>query len=308
MLSFLFEDYGASFQEKDSQLTYTFPTPDNFPGVDIVVGFKVKDKDSCGGDILEITSQNTGDRFLLSLDPVTKKLKFSYKSFNGDGSFLIDPSVGNFCDESRHTFALSRRNKKVNYTVDGESKPAFDVDRLGKPFPKMHKIIVGRKGDTGLKACMTGVKVTPRDFGRVYPTVEPIKDYLYDGKDKDLEGSGLSKEKCGPEPEVPKDIPTPRPVGIPDGSDNTGTGPDPTSGQRADADTRTAIIIVVVLILVLLLIVLLIAIYWYWARHKGEYHTHEDDDALKSTDPYIDMTAPRKPAAEDTEKKKEWYI
>ena len=107
---------------------------------------------------------------------------------------------------------------------------------------------------------------------------------------------------------MPKEIPTPRPVGVPDGSDDTNTQADPTAGQRAVDDNKTAIIVVVVLILVLLLVVLLIAIYWYWARHKGEYHTHEDDDGLKGTDPYIDMTAPRKPLAEDTEKKKEWYI
>ena len=307
-MSSLFSDYGASFEEKDSQLTYTFPKPEDFPGVDIVVGFKVKDKDSCGGDIVEITSQNTDDNFLLRLDPVSKNLKFFYKSFGGDGSFTIKPTNSDFCDETRHTFALSRRNKKVNYTVDGQSQPVVQEDRLANLFPRMEKIIIGRTGVTGWKGCITGVKVTPIAFGKPSVTVEPIRVYVYDGDDKDVEASGLSKEKCGPEPEVPKEIPTPRPVGIPGGSDNTVTRADPTSGKRADEDNQTAIIIVVVLILVLLLVVLLVAIYWYWARHKGEYHTHEDDEVLKSTDPYIDMTAPRKPAAEDTEKKKEWYI
>lgn len=308
----MFSDYGASFQDKDSQLTYTFPNPENFPGVNIVVGFKVKDKDSCGGDLVEITSETTDESFLLRLEPGSKKLKFSYKSLGGDGSFEIDPPFSDFCDQTRHTFALSRRNEKISYTVDGQSKPTFNEDRLTKPFPKMHKVIIGRKGDTGFKGCITGVKVTPIAFETPLPTtVQPIKDFLYDGVTKDMESSGLSgssKEKCGPEPDVPKDIPTPRAVGIPDGSDNTATRADPTSGQRADSDNTTAIIIVVVLILVLLLVVLLVAIYWYWARHKGEYHTHEDDDELKSADPYIDMTAPRKPIAEDTEKKKEWYI
>ena len=307
-MCFFFSDYGASFQEKDSQLTYTFPKPEDFPGVDIVVGFKVKGKDSCGGDIVEITSQNTDDNFLLRLDAVTKNLKFSYKSFDGDGSFTIKPPSSDFCDETRHRFAVSRRNKKVNFTVDGQSQAAVEEERLSKPFSKMYEVIIGRKGDTGFKGCITGVKVTPVGFGKPPPTVEPIRDYLYDGDDKDVEASGLSKERCGSEPEVPKEIPTPRAVGIPGGSDKTVTRADPTSGQRADEDDKTAIIIVVVLILVLLLVVLLVAIYWYWARHKGEYHTHEDDEVLKSTDPYIDMTAPRKPVTEDTEKKKEWYI
>ena len=273
-----------------------------------MVGFKVKDKDSCGGDILEITSQNTDDNFVLGLDPVSKKLKFSYKGTGGDGSFEVSPPSSDFCDGERHTFALRRRNEKLNYTVDGQSMPAFDENRLSKPFPKMEKLIIGRKGDAGFKACITGVKVTRVAFEKDFPAVEPIKAYVYDGATEYLKGSELSKEKCGPEPEVPKDIPTPRPIGIPNGSDNTATRADPTSGKRADDDDKIAIIIVVVLILVLLLVVLLVAIYWYWARHKGEYHTHEDDEVIKSTDPYIDMTTPRKPVAEDTEKKKEWYI
>lgn len=307
----LFSDYGASFEEKDSQLTYTFPDPVSVPGVDIVFGFKVDSKDNCGGDIVEITSQTTDENFLLRLDPATKKLKFSFKSFGGDGSFLIDPPGGDFCDENRHTFALSRRNEKVNYTVDGVRKPVKNEDRLKNPFPTMEKIIVGRKGDAGFKGCITGVKVKRFEFGKTYSTAQPIKEFVYDGDTKGFETSGItrgSKTKCGTEPDTPE-IPTPRSVGAPNGSDKTDPPADPTAGKRAQDDTNTAIIVVVVLILVLLLVVLLIVIYWYWARHKGEYHTHEDDDALESTDPYIDMTAPRKPLAEEeSEKKKEWYI
>lgn len=306
----LFSDYGATFGQ-DSQLTYTFPTAESVPGVDIVVGFKVEKKDSCGGDIIEITSQNTDENFLLRLDPTTKKLKFSYKSFGGDSSFEIDPPGSGFCDENRHTFALSRRNEKLNYTVDGQSKPVKKDNRLAKPFPRMEKIIVGRKGDAGFKGCITGVKVTRVAFTKVYPTAEPIKDFVYDGDTTGFEASGLNRDsdtKCGPEPEVPKEIPTPRSVGAPDGTAKPGSTTK-SPEEQADDDNKTAIIVVVVLILVLLLVVLLIVIYWYWARHKGEYHTHEDDEEPKSTDPYIDMTAPRKPLAEDdSEKKKEWYI
>ena len=268
----------------------------------------MKDKDSCGGDIVEITSQNEEDYHRFRLDPRTQKMEFSYKSPDGDGSFDIETPSGSFCDETRHTLALSRRNEKINYTVDGQSKPAFILGRLSKPFVAIHKITIGKKGDTGQKGCFTGVKVRLVSFEKDSPTVEPIKAFLYDDVIKGLQGSAISKEKCGPEPDVPKEKPTPRPVGVPDGSGKTVTPADPTSGKRADEDNKTAIIIVVVLILVLLLVVLLVAIYWYWARHKGEYHTHEDDEALKSTDPYIDMTAPRKPVADDTEKKKEWYI
>ena len=185
------------------------------PGVDIVVGFKVDG--SCGGDILEITSQNTDEYFALRLDPTTKKLKFSYKSFGGDGSKLIGPPEDDFCDGKRHTFALTRRNDKLNYTVDGQSQAAYTDNKLSKPFPKMEKIIIGRSGDAGFKGCITGVKVTPFGFDKVYSTAEPIKDFVYDGDTKGFEASGItrsSNEKCGTEPDTPV-IPTPRPIGPP---------------------------------------------------------------------------------------------
>ena len=307
--SFLFSDKGASFSEPKSQLTYTFPTAPNVPGVDIVVGFKAKSEDSCGGDIIRITSKTDNDFFLLSLNPSNKKLKFSYRGFGGDGSFEIDPPVSSFCDGNRHTFALSRRNDQVNYTVDGISKLPFKQDRLGTPFKSMEKLMIGKEGSTGFKGCITGVKVTRVDFGKTYPTVEPIKTCLYDGVSEGCSASGLgsdSKTKCGEEPEVPEEAPTARVVGT-RAPGSTGPPADPTAGQRKE-DNKTAIIVIVVLILVLLLVVLVIVIYWYWARHKGEYHTHEDDDELKSADPYIDMTTPKKTLGEETEKKKEWYI
>ena len=60
-------DYGASFAEQESEITYTYPTPENVPGVDIVLGFKANSKDKCGGDLLKITSKGTQDFFLFSM-------------------------------------------------------------------------------------------------------------------------------------------------------------------------------------------------------------------------------------------------
>lgn len=259
------------------------------------------------GDIIHITSRDTEQFFKLSLDSA-EKLVFSYRGQGGDGSVDIKPPQGQSFCENRHTFALSRRGKKLNYTIDGVRGPSQETNRLDGLFSRMEKVIVGLKGDKGFKGCITGAKVTSSFFeGKNPNTVELIKSPLYDGKTKGFEFTSVSKEKCGPEPSVPE-IPTPRPVGQSGGI----TSPPPStpnSGKRADDDNKTAIIVVVVLILVLLLVVLAIVIYWYWARHKGEYHTHEDDEELKGTDPYIDLTAPRKPiAAEETEKKKEWYI
>ena len=269
----------------------------------------MNDEKPCSGDIVRLDSKDTGQYFLISLNT---KLKFSFEGPQGGfGSFEIDPRQGqDFC-KGRHEFALSRRGKKVNYTVDGvkDDNYKYQNDRLKGLFSRVDKITVGKKGDSGFKGCITGLKVTLGDFDSKPITVDPIKAYFYDDKKDRITVEGLSKDskaKCGPEPEVPP-TPTPRPIGQrPDVSTTASTTKDPE--KQAEDDTRIAIIVVVVLILVLIFVVLAIVIYWYWARHKGEYHTHEDDDDVKGTDPYIDLTAPRKPYVEETEKKKEWYI
>ena len=266
----------------------------------------MNDEKRCSGDIVRIDSADTSQFYLLSLNT---KLKFSYEGPTGPGSFEIDPKPGqDFC-KGRHEFALSRRGKKVNYTVDGGEEQKYSNDRLDGLFSKVSKITVGKNGDSGFKGCITGLKVTLCKFDCHPNTVQPIKAYFYDDKTDGITVTGLnknSKVKCGPEPEVP-DIPTPRPVGMrPEGTTTTPTTKDPE--VQADDDNKLAIIVIVVLILVLIFVVLAIVIYWYWARHKGEYHTHEDDDDVKGADPYIDLTTPRKPYTEETEKKKEWYI
>lgn len=299
-------DKGASFDEDNSQLIYTYPTPESVPNVDIVFGFKVKDRDSCGGDLIRIDSKDTDQHISFSLVNSGKLVRVSYKGPGGPGSFDVSPPQGrDFCSD-RHTVALSRRSQKINCTVDEVKQAIQEIDRLDGLFSKMNKITIGSKA---FKGCMTGVKVTRMQFGSEPNTVEPINDFVYDGKTEGFTATGVTKDskaKCGPEPDVPE-IPTPRPVGQSvDSSTPLPSAPD--DGKRAQADNKTAIIVVVVLILVLLLVVLVIVIYWYWARHKGEYHTHEDDEDPKGADPYIDLTAPRKPQGEETEKKKEWYI
>ena len=312
MLTFrLFDvDFGATFKE-DSQLTYTFKTADSVPGVDLTIGFTFASKDACYGDLLKITSRSTDQFFLLSINPTDKKLKFSFKAQGGDGFEDIALSGGlSFCNGERHTFALSRLNEQVNYTVDDGDLVSLNFPRLRIGFAEMEKIIIGSKGDRGFRGCMTGVKVTKRDFAQEYSTVQPIKDYVYDGETEDFSAVGItrdSKAKCGEEEDVGP-IPTPRYVGGQDGRPGATTLPrTPSSGQRA-ADNQTAIIVVVVLLLVLILVVLVLVIYWYWARHKGEYHTHEDDEVLKDSSPYINLAEQKNQAGPEPEKKKEWYI
>ena len=246
---------------------------------------KVKDRNSCGGDLIRIDSKDTEQNFLLSLVNSGEILRFSYIGPGGPGSFdVTPPQERDFCS-GRHTFALSRRGQKINCTVDGVEQPKQETARLDGLFSKMEKLTVGSEV---FKGCISGVKVTRTQYGSKPSTVEPIKDFIYEGKTDGFTATGLtrdSKAKCGPEPDVPE-IPTPRPVGG-SGDLTTPLPSTPDNGKRAQANNRTAIIVVVVLILVLLLVVLVIVIYWYWARHKGEYHTHEDDEDLKGADPYI---------------------
>lgn len=304
---FCHKDKGASFVNQDSELIYTFPTKMDVSSFDIVVGFKVGQDESCRGDIIRLENEDNSENFRLSLIN-GKELQFDFERPGGAGSFTIDPPpTQDFCD-GIHTFALSRRFKEVNYTVDGHKRPKDENQRLDGLFVGMNKITIGKQGDGGFKGCITGVKVTRQGIPSKSETVEPIKAWLYDDKTDGFTVTGISrndKEKCAPEPPVPE-IPTPRPVG---GGPSVSTSRSTTDPKlKAEDDNKTAIIVIVVLILVLLLVVLVIVIYWYWARHKGEYHTHEDDEELKGTDPYIDLTAPRKPQGEETEKKKEWYI
>ena len=75
----------------------------------------------------------------------------------------------------------------------------------------MKKVTIGKECDGGFKGCITGVKVTREAVGQKPETVEPIKEYLYDGKKTDGV-KDVSRATCGPEPKVPE-IPTPRPIG-----------------------------------------------------------------------------------------------
>ena len=208
--NYCLSENGASFNDRDSQLVYEYPSASDVFRFDIVVGFKLGEGKPCSGDIIRLDSSDDSQFYRLSL--TNRKLQFDFKGPRGPGSITIDPpSVGDFCRDV-HTFALSRRYKVVNYTIDGVKKPKEDIERLDGLFTSMKKVTIGKEGDGGFKGCITGVKVTREAVGQKPETVEPIKEYLYDDKKTDrVTSKDVSKETCGPEPKVPE-IPTPRPV------------------------------------------------------------------------------------------------
>lgn len=138
-------------------------------------------------------------------------------------------------------------------------------------------------------------------------TVDPIR--MWQEGDKGVTAVSVRKDQCGPVLPTPP-IPTKR---IPDENDRKTYGKNedrtPKTGARTSSN-QVAIIVVVVLILVLVIIVLLVLIYCYWSRHKGTYHTHEDDEN-QETQPYIGLQEKPQQAPtgdKDTKKKKEWFI
>ena len=208
--NYCFSENGASFKDRDSQLVYEYPSASDVFRFDIVVGFKLGQGKPCSGDIIRLDSSDNSQFYCLSL--TNRKLQFDFKGPRGQGSITIDPpSVGDFCRDV-HTFALSRRYKVVNYTIDGVQKPKVEIERLDGLFTSMKKVTIGKEGDRGFKGCITGVKVTREAVGQKPETVEPIKEYLYDDKKTDrVTSKDVSRATCGPEPKVPE-IPTPRPV------------------------------------------------------------------------------------------------
>ena len=206
--NYCFSEIGASFNDPGSELVYEYPSASDVFKFDIVVGFKLGEGKPCSGDIVRLDSSDNSQFYRLSL--TNRKLQFDFRGPRGPGSITIDPpSVGDFCRDV-HTFALSRRYKVVNYTIDGVKKPKEEIERLDGLFTSMKKVTIGKEGDGGFKGCITGVKVTREAVGRKPETVEPIKEYLYDSNKADGV-KHVSRATCGPEPKVPE-IPTPRPV------------------------------------------------------------------------------------------------
>jgi contactin associated protein-like 2 len=202
---------------------------------------------------------------------------------------------------------------KIIYKVDGGTETRDKIPRLSRPFKQPKTIVIGSTGQGRFEGCISGVKITNWPSRKVkLATVEPIKWSEYDFTHaKEIQKVGIARDKCGPEPQVPP-IPT-RPIPGPHGPTTPPPGPPggPEKGKRKVADENTAIIGIVVLLIILIIIAVLVLLYWYYAKHKGVYHTHEDDDQAKASEPFIDLqpiAATSSAAAEEPQKKQEWYI
>ncbi|KAK3729337.1 hypothetical protein QZH41_009047 [Actinostola sp. cb2023] len=310
-------NWGATFREKESYLTYKWPVEQrDAVGTDIAVGFETK---QCSGTIMRMNGVDERDYFSISID-TKNKLRFAY-SFSHPGikleedALMIDSKLADgksFCNGKKHSFSIERMYDKVVYKVDGGKEIRQDVPKLSVRFKKPKEVIIGSTGRGRFEGCISGVKVTNWPTRKVKAgTVEPIKWALYDfSHSKDLKAFGVARQKCGPEPEVPP-IPT-RPIPGPHGPTTPPPGPPggPEKGKRKIDDEYTAIIVIIVLLIILVIIAVLALIYWYYAKHKGVYHTHEDEDQGKASEPFIDLQPlpAASSAPEEPQRKQEWFI
>jgi len=289
---------------------------DGKESVFFAVGFETK---QCSGTIMRMNGVDERDYFSISID-TKNKLRFAY-SFSHPGikleedALMIDSKLADgksFCNGKKHSFSIERMYDKVVYKVDGGKEIRQDVPKLSVRFKKPKEVIIGSTGRGRFEGCISGVKVTNWPTRKVKAgTVEPIKWALYDfSHSKDLKAFGVARQKCGPEPEVPP-IPT-RPIPGPHGPTTPPPGPPggPEKGKRKIDDEYTAIIVIIVLLIILVIIAVLAHIYWYYAKHKGVYHTHEDEDQGKASEPFIDLQPlpAASSAPEEPQRKQEWFI
>ena len=72
--NYCFSENGASFNDRDSQLVYEYPSTSDVFRFDIVVGFKLGEGKPCSGDIIRLDSSDNSQFYRLSL--TNRKLQF----------------------------------------------------------------------------------------------------------------------------------------------------------------------------------------------------------------------------------------
>ncbi|XP_032218283.2 EGF and laminin G domain-containing protein [Nematostella vectensis] len=298
------QDLGAAFKETDSYLRYTFPEGERDAwGTDFAVGFKTG---QCSGTIMEMTSHTQGHYFRISIQD-DNKLIFKYNTAAGDGGKEILPPKGkSFCDNERHTFSMERKKDLLIYRVDGGPEMRDSGERLTKPFERPKQLLIGATGEGRFEGCISGVKITNWPTEKIMgPTIEPIKQLLYDNDDTNIVAKGVSKSKCGQWYDVPS-VPT-RPIPGPHGAATPPPGPPggPEERRWRVDDEYTAIIVIIVLLVVLCIVAALVLVYWYYTKRKGVYHTYEDEPLAKNNEPFISL---QPMGGEEPKPKKEWYI
>jgi len=211
---FTFQDFGAAFRDKESYLKYTWPeVQKDAVGTDIAVGFETK---QCSGTIMRMNGVDPRDYFSVSIE-TTNRLRFAFSfSYPGgkleEDALMIDNDLAegkSFCNGKKHSFSIERRYDKVIFKVDGGAEIRRDVPKLSFRFKQPMEVVIGSTGRGRFEGCISGVKVTNWPTQKVKEdTVEPIKWALYDfTHTKNMLSSGISRMKCGPEPDAPP-IPT----------------------------------------------------------------------------------------------------
>ena len=138
---------GVSFRAQNSFIQYEFSATMSFIGTILTLEFSTT---SCLGDLVLITSRDTDQFYLVSLED-ENRIKFYYKL--NDGQFnveLLAPQQKTFCDGQRHKVEFKRYGRSVLCRIDGgQEKKNTEMGIKTAIFSKPDKILLG--GSSGKK-------------------------------------------------------------------------------------------------------------------------------------------------------------
>ncbi|KAK3710400.1 hypothetical protein QZH41_012319, partial [Actinostola sp. cb2023] len=140
------------FRSTDGQNVISFPIFENSPGISIYLRFTAR---KCIGHLLEITSQNTDQFFLLSLTS-DGNIELFYKTSLGLGLITVPPPPGDsFCNGKRYLLTMKRYLEDVSFRVNRGKSVSTTQGALRVPFPRLYRMNVG----FGFQGCVSGIDV-----------------------------------------------------------------------------------------------------------------------------------------------------
>jgi len=134
----------------DGQTTIPFPMYSDTPSFRVYLRFTAY---QCNGHLLELTSQNTDQFFLLSLNN-QGTLELYFKTTLGGGLINVHlPPGGSFCSGKMFLLTFIKDLEKVLFRVNRGRQIVTKHGFLKTPLPWMNKINVG----FGLNGCVSGI-------------------------------------------------------------------------------------------------------------------------------------------------------
>ncbi|EDO36808.1 predicted protein [Nematostella vectensis] len=231
-------------------------------------------------------------------------VQLSYDIGNGPEAIVVKSSSPLNTNRLWHKVVVWFNIKEFGLEIDGVTKAKFNPLQKDSQLDAVGDLFIGGYGGAiqgwmpellnGFIGCIRGFTIN----GEVLNLARLSKDFHYVSA-----GCNCTNEtRCGDVFDTPPYTPDPS-------SGSTSLPPGPPRGPAArsggDDDNYTVIIVVVVLLVILLIVAAILVFIWCSRKHRGLYHTHEDEPLAKTNEPFISLQPHGKDAAEP---KKEWYI